>query len=105
MTLQTSTISILGKLGGRKFLAMLLALIAFALHNYLGIDQTTTITIGGLIATYILGQSYSDAQTSGATSSTTPTVDPAQISTLEAVTAMADAGHSAEQIQATLAKI
>ena len=98
----SAVIGILGKLGGRKFLMMIVGVVAMALHNYFNMDSTTVMTVGGMIATYILGQSYSDGQTGGATSSTTPVVDPAEVAKYDMVKEMAKNGTGAADITAAV---
>lgn len=63
-------LSILGKLGGRKFLVALFGALAVALHSWLGIDKGAIITLGGIVAAYVLGQGAADGLSAGATSST-----------------------------------
>lgn len=82
----TPQIGILGKLGGRKFLMAIAGVIALALHTKFGIDTETVLAIGGIVATFILGQSYSEAKTGGATSTTTPITDPTQVSRIDQAT-------------------
>ena len=62
--------NLLAKLGGRKFLLAVLGVIAIALHQLIGMDEQTVYSVGGVLVAYILGQSYSDGASGGATSST-----------------------------------
>lgn len=59
----------LGKIGGRKFLMAIVGVVAIALNSWLGISESATITLGSVIATYILGQGIADGFSGGATSS------------------------------------
>ncbi len=83
---QKLELGILGKLGGRKFLMAIFGVLALALHNRFGIDTESVLAIGGIIATFILGQSYSEAKTGGATSTTTPVTDPVEVSRIDHAT-------------------
>lgn len=58
----------LGKLGGRKFLVAIFGAVAIALGESLGIDPERINLIGGILITYILGQSAADGLSKGATS-------------------------------------
>lgn len=58
----------LGRIGGRKFLVAVLGTVAIALHSSLGIDTETINWIGGILISYILGQSAADGLSKGATS-------------------------------------
>jgi hypothetical protein len=62
-------IRILARLGGRKFLLALFGALAIALHSWLGIDQESVLTLGGVIAAYVFGQGIADGFSGGATSS------------------------------------
>jgi hypothetical protein len=62
----------LAKLGGRKFILAVFGVIAIALHSWLGIDVDAVITIGGVIASFLVGQGIADGLSGGATSSTPP---------------------------------
>lgn len=62
----------LAKIGGRKFIVTLFTLIAVALSASLGISETVVLTIGGIVSTYLFGQSAADAVSKGATSSNPP---------------------------------
>lgn len=61
--------STLAAMGGRKFLLAILGVIAIILSNKFGIDQTTVLTVGGVLITTIFGQSLADGLSNGATSS------------------------------------
>lgn len=105
-------ISILGKMGGRKFLMMIVGVLALGLHNWLGLDQNAVIAIGGLIATYVLGQSVSEGMSNGATSTTTPVSDPAEISRIDNATeqmrlagTLAEKGHDPADITELVATL
>lgn len=105
-------IGILGKLGGRKFLMMIVGVVAVGLHNYLGLDQNAVLTIGGLIATYVLGQSVSEGMSGGATSTTTPISDPAEVSRIDNATeqmrlagTLAEKGHDPADITELVANL
>lgn len=68
-------VSILGKLGGRKFIVAVFAAIAVGLHSWLGISEEVVYTIGGIAASYILGQGVADGLSGGRTSSTAPVIE------------------------------
>lgn len=61
-------ISILGKLGGRKFIVAVFAALAVALNAYFGISESSVIAIGGIAASYLLGQGIADGFSGGETS-------------------------------------
>ena len=65
--------SILARLGGRKFIIALFGAIAIALHSALGIDQEAVMTLGAMIAAYVFGQGIADGFSGGATSSVAAT--------------------------------
>lgn len=80
-------LGILGKLGGRKFLMAIAGVLAVALHKYIPwVDPNDVLAIAAIVATYIVGQSYSDAKTGGATSTTTPVTDPVEVSRIDQAT-------------------
>lgn len=81
---------LIGRLGGRKFILAIIAVVAIGLHNWLGIDVNSVYTIGGIIATFIFGQSFADGMSGGTTSTTTPTVDPAEVARINMATAIAE---------------
>ena len=62
-------LNILGKLGGRKFLAALFGALAIALHSWLGLDEQSVLALGGIVAAYVFGQGVADGFSGGATSS------------------------------------
>lgn len=62
-------LTLLGKLGGRKFLMALFGALAIALHSGLGIEPDAVLALGGVIAAYVLGQGVADGFSGGATSS------------------------------------
>jgi hypothetical protein len=72
-------VSILGKLGGRKFLVALFGVIAIALHSWLGIDQDAVMTLGGVVAAYVFGQGIADGFSGGATSTSSAANAPAAV--------------------------
>ncbi len=106
-------IGFLGKIGGRKFILAIVGVIAVALHKQFSwIDSNDVMTIGGIVATYIVGQSISDGMTGGATSTTTPVSDPAEVVRINAAveaakmgTALAENGDSAQDIGAAIDKL
>jgi hypothetical protein len=106
---QANAISVLGQLGGRKFLIALGTLITLVVHAQFPNANTDTVwAILGVAATYIFGQSYSDAMTNGATSSTTPIsapLDPSQDALANMVKALADAKHDGPTISGIVDKI
>lgn len=61
-------LTILGKLGGRKFLIALFGAIAIGLHNWLGISEDAVLALGGVVAAYVFGQGVADGFSGGATS-------------------------------------
>jgi hypothetical protein len=67
---ETISMSILGKLGGRKFLMAVFGVLAIGLHNWLNIDTHAVITLGGVIAAFIFGQGLADGLSGGVTSTT-----------------------------------
>lgn len=64
----THMISMLGKLGGRKFIVAVFSALAVALNAYFGISEASVITIGGIAASYLLGQGIADGFSGGETS-------------------------------------
>ncbi|MBE7463858.1 MAG: hypothetical protein HS116_10165 [Planctomycetes bacterium] len=58
----------LGKLGGRKFILAVFAALAVALHGLFGLDETSVMTLGGIVASYLLGQGFADGLSGGLTS-------------------------------------
>ncbi len=106
-------LGILGKLGGRKFLMAILGVAAVSLHKYFAwIDPNDVLAIGAIVVSYIFGQSISDGMTGGATSTTTPVVDPAEISKSIAVaevakmgTAMVDNGATPKEVGVAIDKL
>jgi hypothetical protein len=62
-------LSILARLGGRKFLVAVFGALAIALHNWLGIDPDSVLALGGVVAAYVFGQGVADGFSGGATSS------------------------------------
>lgn len=63
-------LNFIGKMGGRKFLVALVALAAVVLNATLGISEQSVLIGGGIAISYILGQSFADGLTGGATSTT-----------------------------------
>jgi len=61
-------LTILGKLGGRKFLVAVFGALAIALHSWLNIDQQAVLALGGVLAAYVFGQGVADGFSGGATS-------------------------------------
>lgn len=96
-------ISILGKLGGRKFLMAIVGVVAIALQSKYHLDPEVIYGIGGIIITFILGQSYSEAKTGGATSSTTPVSSPAEVSRIDQATELIRHETAIVNAQATVA--
>ena len=62
----------LGKIGGRKFILAVFAVAAVALSSAFGISESAVMTVGGIVASYLMGQGFADGMSGGATSSTTP---------------------------------
>lgn len=60
---------ILGKLGGRKFIVAVFSALAVGLNSYFGISEAAVMTIGGIAASYLLGQGIADGLSGGETSS------------------------------------
>jgi hypothetical protein len=67
-------LELLGGLGGRKFLMAIAGVVAVVLAAKFGVDETRTMEIAVLVSSFILGQSYADGKSAGATS-TTATVE------------------------------
>jgi hypothetical protein len=67
--MQHMVLTILGKLGGRKFLVALFGALAIGLHSWLGIDESSVIALGGVVAAYVFGQGIADGFSGGLTSS------------------------------------
>lgn len=63
--------TILAKLGGRKFLAALFGTLAIALHSWLGINIEAVMTIGAVVSAYVFGQSLAEGFSGTGTSSVT----------------------------------
>jgi hypothetical protein len=61
--------SFLARLGGRKFILALFGALAIALHEALGLDPETVLALGGVVASYALGQGLADGLSGGKTSS------------------------------------
>ena len=65
--------SIIAKLGGRKFLIALFSLIGVVVAALTGVDiEPYKETIIGVVGTYLVGQGVADGLSGGATSSTPP---------------------------------
>lgn len=62
-------LTVLGKLGGRKFIVAVFAALAVALNALFGISEDAVLTIGGIAASYLLGQGIADGFSGGETSS------------------------------------
>lgn len=60
---------ILGQLGGRKFLATIVAIV---LASLLDLSLVQAIALAGTITGYNFAQAYADAKTDGKTSTTVP---------------------------------
>lgn len=58
----------IGRLGGRKFLLAIVGVAAVVAQSVLGISPDQVLWIGGIVVTYILGQSVADGMSGGATS-------------------------------------
>jgi len=61
-------LSILGKLGGRKFLVAVFGALAIGIHAWLGIEEQSVVALGGIVAAYVFGQGIADGFSGGATS-------------------------------------
>lgn len=61
--------TLIGKLGGKKFLITLGGAAVILLHNYLGMSTQMASEVVGLLMAYIVGQSVADGWSGGATSS------------------------------------
>ncbi len=72
--------SFIGKIGGRKFIVALFAMIAVVLQHTLGINPEVVYTIGGVAAAYVTGQGIADGMSGGATSSVAIAHDTVQVS-------------------------
>ncbi|GMV78852.1 MAG: hypothetical protein AMXMBFR7_00360 [Planctomycetota bacterium] len=60
----------LGKLGGRKFILAVFGAIAVGLNGLLGLDEASILALGGIVATYLMGQGIADGLSGGFTSTT-----------------------------------
>lgn len=60
--------NVIAKLGGRKFIIALFGALAVAANSWLGISEEAVLVVGGIVATYIAGQSLADGLSGGATS-------------------------------------
>jgi hypothetical protein len=69
-------VTILGKLGGRKFIVAVFGALAVALNSWLGISEASVMMIGGIASAYLVGQGLADGLSKGATSTTPPEVLP-----------------------------
>lgn len=61
-------VSVLAKLGGRKFVLAVFGAVAIAAHAWLGIDESAVMTLGAVISAYIFGQGIADGLSGGVTS-------------------------------------
>ncbi|HEY3323166.1 MAG TPA: hypothetical protein VGP72_22120 [Planctomycetota bacterium] len=66
-------LSILGKLGGRKFLMAVFGAVAIGLHSWLGLEEASILALGGVVAAYVFGQGVADGFSGGATSTVAKT--------------------------------
>jgi len=65
--------NLIGKLGGRKFIVALVALVGVIVAATTGLDLSAyENTIVGILGTFLLGQGIADGLSSGKTSTTTP---------------------------------
>lgn len=67
--------NILAKLGGKKFILAIFGVIAVAAHNWLGIDTEAVMTVGGIVAAYVMGQGIADGFSGGKTSSVAAAIE------------------------------
>lgn len=65
-------LAFIARLGGRKFIMALFAVLAVALSSSLGISEESVMALGGIVCAYVLSQGFADGLSKGATS-TTPT--------------------------------
>lgn len=91
-------------LGGRKFLLAILGVIAIILSNKFGIDQTTVLTVGGVLITTIFGQSLADGLSNGATSSNAVEQGRINIVLKDNDVKIASIGHETAKVNAAEAK-
>ena len=69
-------LSVLGKLGGRKFIVAVFGAIAVAANSWLGISEASVTMLGTVVSAYLVGQGLADGLSKGTTSSTPPEVLP-----------------------------
>ena len=72
-------LAFIARLGGRKFIMALFAMLAIALSSWLGISEESVMTLGAMVSAYVLSQGFADGISKGATS-TTPTEKGATVS-------------------------
>lgn len=105
-------ISLIGKLGGKKLIAAVGGVAAVLMVNTMGMseEQASHVinTIMTLITVFIGAQGIADVATKGATSSSTATVDPAEMARIALSVQMEkarEASHVAEARKAEAQKI
>ena len=75
--------TVIAKLGGRKFIAAISTVITVVLSSVLGMSEDVVQLLVATGIAYIGVQGAVDGMTNGATSSTTPNVDPAELARIQ----------------------